>query len=66
MEREKYNFDMRIINDNEELELLMQNRYEQRDSINEEFSKNLKLEERELEIIRANAEKSVAEIKVTG
>ena len=39
MEREKYNFDMRIINDAEELELLRQRRYEQRDSINEDFSK---------------------------
>lgn len=28
MEKEKYNFDMRIINDNEELELLSQRRYE--------------------------------------
>jgi hypothetical protein len=64
MEREKYNFDMRIINDNEELELLSQRKYEQRDSINEDFSKTLTFEQRELEVIRANAEKSVAEIKV--
>jgi hypothetical protein len=33
MEREKFNYDMRIINDNEELELLKQRRAEQRDSI---------------------------------
>ena len=39
MEREKYNFDMRIINDDEELELLRQRKYESRDSIDEEFSK---------------------------
>jgi hypothetical protein len=65
MERERYNFEMRIINDTEELELLSQTRYEQRDSINEEFSKTLVLEKRELEIIRANARKSVAEIKAT-
>lgn len=63
MERERYNFEMRIINDQEELELLSQRRYEQRDSINEDFSKNLVLEKRELEVIRANSRKSVAEIK---
>ena len=46
MEREKYNFDMRIIDDEEELELLRQRRYEQRDSINEDFSKMITLETR--------------------
>lgn len=66
MEREKYNFDMRIIDDDEELELLRQRRYEQRDSINEDFSKQITLETRELEVIRANARKSVAEINATG
>ena len=65
MEREKYNFDMRIIDDDEELELLRQRRYEQRDSINEDFSKQITLETRELEVIRANAKKSVAEINAT-
>jgi hypothetical protein len=65
MEREKYNFDMRIINDEEELELLRQRRYEQRDSINEDFSKQITLETRELEVIRANAKKSVAEINAS-
>ena len=63
MEREKYNFDMRLINDEEELELLRQRRYEQRDSINEDFSKQITLNTRELEVVRANAMKSVAEIK---
>jgi hypothetical protein len=62
MEREKYNYDMRLINDEEELELLRQRRYEQRDSINEDFSKQITLTTRELEIIKANAKKSVAEI----
>lgn len=62
MEREKYNFDMKKIDDQEELEALRQRRYEQRDSINEDFSKSLTLKKRELETIRANAKKSVAEI----
>ena len=65
MEREKYNFDMRIIDDEEVLELLRQRRYEQRDSINEDFSKMITLETRELEVIRANASKSVAEINAS-
>jgi hypothetical protein len=63
MEREKYNYDMRIINDEEELELLRQRKYEQRDSIKEEFSKKITLARRELEIVKANAKKSVAEIE---
>ena len=63
MEREKYNFEMKKIDDQEELEALRQRRYEQRDSVNEEFSKSLTLKKRELETIRAQAKKSVAEIK---
>jgi hypothetical protein len=66
MEREKYNFDMRIINDEEELELLRQRKYESRDSIDEEFSKQITLEKRELEVIKANALKQVAETKAQG
>lgn len=61
-EREQYNYDMRLIDDDEELQALKQRRYEQRDSIKEDFSKQLTLSERELEVIRANAKKSVAEI----
>lgn len=56
---------MRIINDEEELELLKQQKYEERDSINEGFTKQLTLESRELEVIRANASKSVAEINAS-
>lgn len=66
MEREKYNFDMRIINDEEELELLRQRKYEMRDSIDEEFSKQITLEQRELEVVRAEALKSVSEITAQG
>ena len=62
MEREKYNFEMKLIDDEEELQATKQRRYEQRDSINEDFSKQLTLKKRELETIRANAKKSVAEI----
>jgi regulator of protease activity HflC (stomatin/prohibitin superfamily) len=61
-EREQYNFDMRIIDDQEELEALKQRRYEQRDSIKEDFSKQITLNRRELEVIQAEAKKSVAEI----
>lgn len=61
-EREQYNFEMRLIDDDEELQALKQRRYEQRDSIKEDFEKNFTLTKRELMIIRANAEKSVADI----
>jgi len=62
MEREKYNFEMKKIDDSEELEALRQRRYEQRDSINEDFSKTITLNRRELDTVRANAKKAVAEI----
>lgn len=62
MEREKYNFEMKKIDDSEELEALRQRRYEQRDSINEDFSKQITLNRRELDTVRANAKKAVAEI----
>jgi len=66
MEREKYNYDMKIINDEEELELLRQRKYEMRDSIDEEFSKQITLEQRELQVVRAEALKTVSELTATG
>lgn len=42
-EREQYNYDMRLIDDDEELQALKQRRYEQRDSIKEDFSKQVTL-----------------------
>jgi maltodextrin utilization protein YvdJ len=65
MEREKYNYQMRLIDDDETLQLLKQRKTEQRDSLNEEFSKKITLTSRELSIVKANAKKSVAEIKAT-
>lgn len=65
-EREQYNYDMRLIDDDEELQALKQRRYEQRDSIKEDFQKQLTLNKRDLELIRANAHKSVAEINANG
>jgi hypothetical protein len=65
MEREKYNYQMRLIDDDETLQLLKQRKTEQRDSLNEEFSKKITLTSRELSIVKANALKSVAEIKAT-
>lgn len=63
MEREKYKFQMRLIDDEEELQLLKQRKTEMRDSVNESFSKQITLCSRELEVVRANANKAVAEIK---
>ena len=54
---------MRLIDDEEELQLLKQRKTEMRDSVNEDFSKTMTLTQRELEVVRANAKKSVAEIK---
>lgn len=65
MERESYNFEMTKISDQENLEALRQRRYEQRDSINEDFQKQITLNRRELDTIRANAKKSVAEINAS-
>ena len=62
MEREKYNYDLRLINDAEALQLIEQDKYQERDSINEDFQKQLTLTSRDLQVIRANATKSVAEI----
>ena len=56
---------MKIIDDDEELQALQQRRYEQRDSIKEDFSKQITLTQRELKIIRGNAKKTVAELNET-
>lgn len=65
-EREQYVYDMKLIDDEEELEALKQRKYEQRDSLKEDFQKELTLRKRELQLTRANAEKSVAEINAHG
>ena len=56
---------MRLIDDEEALEALRQQRYEQRDSLKEDFSKQITINKRELEIVRAMAKKSVSEINAT-
>ena len=63
MEREKYNFQMKLIENEEELQLLKQRKTEARDSVNESFAKDITLNTRELEVVRANAKKAVAECK---
>jgi len=65
MEKEKYNYDMKLIDDAEALELLKQQKYEERDNVNEDFAKKLTHKSRELELVRARAAKSVAEINAT-
>ena len=62
MEKEKYNYDMKLIDDSEALELLRQQKYEARDNINEDFAKQVTLKNRDLELVQAKAKKSVAEI----
>ena len=65
MEKEKYNYDMKLIDDAEALELLRQQKYEARDNINEDFAKQMTLKKRDLELVQAKAQKSVAEINAT-
>lgn len=51
MEKEKYNYDMKLIDDGEALELLRQQKYEARDNINEDFAKQMTLKARDLELV---------------
>jgi hypothetical protein len=54
-EREQYNYDMKLIDDDEELQALKQRRYEQRDSMKEDFSREVSFTQRELSLVRASA-----------
>ncbi len=61
-EKTKHEFDLRIINDDEELELMKQRKMEERDEITETFQKELALVERGFLVIEAEGKKSVGEI----
>lgn len=65
MEKEKYNYDMKLIDDSEALELLRQQKYQARDNINEDFAKQMTLKKRDLELVHAKAKKAVAELDAT-
>ena len=57
---------MKLIDDDEELQLIKQQKYEQRDTVMEDFAKKIVFEKRELEVIRSNAKKAVDETNAMG
>ncbi len=61
-ERTRHEFDLLVINHEEDLELRKQKKGEERDQTNEQFQNELALEERKLELINADGEKQVQEI----
>jgi hypothetical protein len=62
-EKTRHEFDLRVINDEEELELIKQQKMEERDSVTEEFQKEYATLERELKLVEAYASKAVEEIR---
>ena len=61
-ERSKQEYDMRILNDNKELEIIKQQRQQQRIQLNEDMNRQLALVDRDLKIIQGEGKKSVSEI----
>jgi len=62
-ERTKQEYDMRILNDDKELELLKQKKMEERDMVAEVFNRDMNLVNRELSMIEVNGKKQVQRIK---
>ena len=61
-EKTRHAYDMRVLNDNSELDLIKQQKEQLRQQTNERFLQSYALNTRELKIIQAEAKKSVAEI----
>lgn len=61
-ERTRHTYDMRVLNDENELELIKQMKIEQREQANQRFNSNYAVTERELKVIQSETKKSVAEI----
>ena len=61
-ERTRHEFDLLVINHEEDLELRKQRKAEERDQINEGFQKDMALIEREYDLIEAEGIKKVEEI----
>lgn len=64
-ERTRHEYDMRLLNDEKELEIIKQMRQQQRTQLSEDFSRQLALVERDLKIIQSECKKSVAEIQAS-
>lgn len=52
-ERTRHEYDMRVLNDNKELEIIKQTRQQQRLQFNEDFNRQLALVDRDLKVIQA-------------
>eukprot|EP00347_Sterkiella_histriomuscorum_P018054 403346966 len=61
-ERTRHEYDMRVLNDNKELEIIKQTRQQQRLQFNEDFNRQLALVDRDLKVIQAEGQKMVSEI----
>ena len=61
-ERTKQEYEMRVLNDNKELEVIKQIKTQQRIQQNEEMTRQLGIVERDLKIIQGEGQKSVSEI----
>lgn len=61
-ERTRHEYDMRLLNDEKELEIIKQMKQQQRLQLSEDFTRQLALVERDLKIIQSECKKSVAEI----
>lgn len=61
-ERTRHEYDMRVLNDNKELEIIRQMRQQGRLQFNEDFNRQLALVDRDLKVIQAEGKKTVSEI----
>ena len=61
-ERTRHEYDMRVLNDNKELEIIKQMRQQGRVQFNEDFNRQLALVDRDLKVIQADGQKTVSEI----
>lgn len=62
-EKTRHSYDMRVLNDNQELELIRQVKEQQRQQTDQKFQQQYQLTERDLKVIQSEAKKSVAEIQ---
>lgn len=65
-ERTKQEYEMRVLNDNKELEVIKQVKTQQRLQQNEDMTRQLAIVERDLKVIQGEGQKSVAEINEKG
>jgi len=62
-ERTRHEFDMRVLNDEKELELIKQRKVQERAQVDYHFVKDVNLNDREFEVIRQETKRACAEIQ---